>query len=125
MKEEKKNLILIADDDNFVRAQVKEALNGLADIIEAESGEEAIELYQAKKPQILILDIHLPKENGKVILQKILKEDPSAYVIMFSADSKLQNVKETNLNGAKGFVAKPFTKEALLKYVLSCPAFGN
>lgn len=116
--------ILVADDDFFMRAQAKIALQELGEVIEAESGDQAITLYKEHKPEVLLLDIHMPKQGGKDVLRDVLKFDPRAYVVMFSADANEQNVQQARFAGAKGFVAKPFTKQNLLKYVMACPAFN-
>ena len=115
--------ILIADDDFFMRGQAKLALQGLGEVIEAESGDKAVEMYQQHKPNILLLDIHMPIQGGQEVLRKILKHDPNAYIVMFSSDAIEKNVQAAKFGGAKGFVAKPFTKSDLVKYVLACPAF--
>lgn len=114
--------ILIADDDFFMRGKAKIALQGLAELIEAESGDLVLDLYKKHRPALVLLDIHMPKRDGKEVLAEILAHDPNAYVIMVSADAQVQNIQTTRFSGAKGFVAKPFTKDSLLKYVLSCPA---
>ena len=114
--------ILIADDDFFVRGQAKIALQGLMEVIEVDSGDLILDLYKKHKPTMVLLDIHMPKRDGKEVLAEILAHDPNAYVIMVSADAQAQNIQTTRFGGAKGFVAKPFTKDSLLKYVLACPA---
>ncbi len=121
----KRKTIIIADDDFFMRTQAKIALESLADIIEVESGAMVLELYKQHKPELLLLDIHMPDQGGKDVLREILKHDPNAYVIMFSSDAQTQNVQQAKFAGAKGFVAKPFTKNNLLKYVKICPAFRD
>ena len=119
----KKKTILIADDDFFMREQAKLALTSIADTIEAESGDQVVELYKKHKPTAVLLDIHMPRQGGKEVLRDLLKHDPNAYIIMVSADAQTQNVQAAKFGGAKGFVAKPFTKAALLQYVMACPAF--
>ncbi len=116
----KKPVILVADDDFFMRGQARIALQDIAEIIEAEYGEQALELYKKYTPTIVLLDIHMPKQDGKQILKNILEYDANAYVIMVSADAQMSNIQETKFAGAKGFIAKPFTKASILKYVLAC-----
>lgn len=117
--------ILVADDDFYMRSIVKVGLSKVAEIIEATTGTEVLDLYKKHKPAMVILDIHLPGKSGHEVLKEILAFDPSAYICMLSADSVVENVRESQTVGAKGFIAKPFTKEILLRQVQRCPAFGG
>ena len=103
--------ILIADDTNFMRQMLKSALNPEKYQIvgEALTGEQAVEFYKEKQPDLLILDINMPKMNGIDALTEIMKIDPKANVIMCS-DQKYENMIVLALKrGAKDFVVKPFT----------------
>lgn len=122
---EHKHIVLVADDDFYVRSLVKVALGKLVEVVEAESGELVLPLYKQHKPALVFLDIHMPKRGGLDVLKDILAIDPNAHIAMLSADSVEENVKHTYGMGAKGFVAKPFTKDALLKYVSSCPSLQH
>ncbi len=116
---------MVADDDLFMREQVKIAFEGIAKIIEAEDGEQVLGLYKKYNPSVLLLDIHMPKKNGKVVLHEVLEYDPGAHIIMLSADSKSKNVHETSMHGAKGFITKPFTKAVLFKYIMPALYFDD
>ncbi len=103
--------ILIADDTNFMRQMLKSALDPEKYQIvgEALTGEQAVEFYKEKQPDLLILDINMPKMNGIDALTEIMKIDPKANVIMCS-DQKYENMIVLALKrGAKDFVVKPFT----------------
>ena len=103
--------ILIADDTNFMRQMLKSALDPEKYQIvgEALTGEQAVEQYKEKQPDLLILDINMPKMNGIDALTEVMKIDPKANVIMCS-DQKYENMIVLALKkGAKDFVVKPFT----------------
>ena len=103
--------ILIADDTNFMRQMLKSALDPEKYQIvgEALTGEQAVEFYKEKQPDLLILDINMPKMNGIDALTEIMKIDPKANVIMCS-DQKYENMIVLALKrGAKDFVVKPFS----------------
>ena len=103
--------ILIADDTNLMREMLKSALDPEKYQIvgEAITGEQAVEYYKEKQPDLLILDINMPKMNGIDALTEVMKIDPKANVIMCS-DQKYENMIVLALKkGAKDFVVKPFT----------------
>ena len=103
--------ILIADDTNLMREMLKAALDPEKYQIvgEALTGEQAVEYYKEKQPDLLILDINMPKMNGIDALTEIMKIDPKANIIMCS-DQKYENMIVLALKkGAKDFVVKPFT----------------
>ena len=103
--------ILIADDTNFMREMLKSALDPekYQIIGEATDGQMAVEYYKEKKPDLLILDINMPKMNGIDALTEVMKYDPDANVIMCS-DQKYENMIVLAIKrGAKDFVIKPFT----------------
>ena len=111
--------ILIADDTNFMRQMLKSALNPEKYQIvgEALTGVDAVEQYKEKKPDLLILDINMPKMNGIDALTEVMEYDPKANVIMCS-DQKYENMIMLALKkGAKDFVVKPFTSADVMKAV--------
>ncbi|MBI3418513.1 MAG: response regulator [Proteobacteria bacterium] len=120
----RENVVLVADDDLYMRALVKKGLAATAAIYEAEDGNEVLAAYKKCLPDVLFLDIHLPGRDGTQILSDILAIDPEAYVVMFSADSSQDNVEHTVQRGAKGFMTKPFSKERLMEYLEKCPTIS-
>lgn len=115
------NLVLIADDDLFVRKIIKGGLEGLTKFMEVADGKEVEPAYINFEPDIVFLDIHLPNKSGIEIVRKLMEMDKDAYIVMLSADSTLDNVKTAMELGAKGFMAKPFSRERLLHYFHNCP----
>lgn len=111
--------VLVADDASFMRLMIRQILNrkGCADIIEADNGLTAIDLYKEKKPDLTILDITMPEADGLQALTEILNFDPSAKVIMCSAVAQEAMVREAIRLGALDFVVKPFRPEELLRTV--------
>ena len=106
-----KKKILIADDTALMREMLKAALDPeeFQIVGEATTGLQAVEFYKEKKPDLLILDINMPKMNGIDALTEVIKYDPNANVIMCS-DQKYENMIVMAIKkGAKDFVIKPFT----------------
>ena len=108
--------ILIADDATFMREMLKSALGSEQyEIVgEATDGEQAVEQYKAKKPDLMILDINMPKKNGIDALTEVMEFDPDANVIMCS-DQKYESMIVMALKkGAKDFIVKPFNAYDIL-----------
>lgn len=115
------NVIMVADDDMYMRLLAKKGLEDRATIVEVSGGNEIAAAYRQHNPDMVLLDIHMPERDGHEILAELKAIDKKAYVIMVSADSSVENVQSTLNHGAKGFVAKPFVKQKLVDYADKCP----
>lgn len=113
--------IMVVEDDTFSRELIGKTLNKQFSVCLTGDGESALMHYVKKVPSILFLDIDLPDMNGHEVLQTLLQIDPSAYVIMLSANSDKTNILKAMNSGAKGFVTKPFTKDKLIQYIEKSP----
>lgn len=111
--------ILIVDDALFMRTMLKRILNeaGFFDIVEAEDGEAGCEVYDKTHPDLVLLDISMPKLNGIEALKVIRKVDPNAKVVMCSAVGQEAMIVEAIENGAAEFIVKPFKKEQIIEAV--------
>lgn len=80
--------ILIADDSDSIRLVLKDILSiGDHEIVgEATNGAEAVDLYQKYNPQILLLDLAMPKKDGITVVQEVIKYDPNAKIILITAN---------------------------------------
>ncbi|MDP4160886.1 MAG: response regulator [Bacillota bacterium] len=108
--------ILVADDASFMRLMICQILarKGYSDIVEAENGRQAVELFKLNKPDITLMDITMPELDGLAALEEILAIDPTAKVIMCSAIAQETMVLEALKRGAVDFVVKPFRPNELL-----------
>ncbi|MBN1195600.1 MAG: response regulator [Methanomicrobiaceae archaeon] len=111
--------IMIVDDTMFMRTLLKNILfSGGHDIVgEAENGEEAIALYAKLKPDLVTMDVVMPKLNGIEALKSIKGTNPEAKVIMCTAVGQEQMVKLAIKTGAKGYIVKPFQAPKVLEEV--------
>ncbi len=102
--------VLVVDDAAFMRKMVGDALakGGHEVVGEAANGNEAVESYQALRPDITTLDITMPEKDGLAALKEIMSLDPAARVVMCSALGQESKVLEAVKAGAKDFVVKPF-----------------
>ncbi len=102
--------ILIADDTTFMRELLKNSLDRekFEIVGEATTGQQAVDKYKEKKPDLLILDINMPVMNGIDALTEIMAYDPKANVIMCSDQKQEPMIVLALKKGAKDFVIKPF-----------------
>ncbi|KLU60235.1 chemotaxis protein CheY [Peptococcaceae bacterium CEB3] len=109
--------VLVADDASFVRLMIRQVLVrlGCSEVLEAGTGWEAIEMYQASRPVLTILDITMPELNGLMALEKIMSFDPLAKVIVCSAIAQKNIVRQALDLGALEFMVKPFRTDELEK----------
>ncbi|MCK4268851.1 MAG: response regulator, partial [Methanogenium sp.] len=92
--------------------------SGSHDIIgEAENGEDAVEQYKKLKPDLVTMDIVMPKMNGIEALKAIKAFDPSAKVVMCTAVGQEQMVKLAIKTGARGYIIKPFQAPKVIEEV--------
>jgi two-component system chemotaxis response regulator CheY len=82
---------------------------------EAENGRKAVEMYKMLNPELVTMDITMPDMDGIEALTEIMKFDSKAKVIMLSAMGQETKIREAVIQGAKGFVVKPFKEDYLVK----------
>ena len=100
--------ILIADDEPEIRSLLRLYLeNEKYEIIEAEDGQQALELLRSQQPALCILDIMMPKLDGYHVLQELRKESNIPVLILSAKDADSEKILGLNL-GADDYLAKPF-----------------
>ena len=111
--------ILIVDDTLFMRTLLKNILfsGGHTIIGEAGDGVEAIAKYKELKPDLVTMDVVMPKMNGIEALKSIKALDPAARVVMCTAVGQEQMVKLAIKTGAKGYIVKPLQAPKVLEEV--------
>ena len=118
--------VLVADDAAFMRQMIREIIEpeGFEVAGEATDGLEVVEAYQKLRPELVMLDIVMPKCSGIDALRRILAADRNARVVMCSALGQESLVQEALQAGARGFIVKPFKPDAVvatLRKVLEKP----
>ena len=111
-----KKKVLIVDDEPNVRRLSRKILSNTFDVVEAEDGKQAIEIANNQKPDVILMDMMMPKMDGLTACHAI-KKDPttkSIPVIMVTAIGFELNIKLSQQMGATGYVTKPFTPKDLL-----------
>ena len=113
--------ILVVDDAAFMRKVIKDTLSkaGYTDLLEAVDGANAVEQFNALKPDLVLMDITMPNMDGLEALKAIRAADSNANVVMCSAMGQETMVIDAIRSGAKDFIVKPFKGERVLKTVTS------
>lgn len=108
--------VLIADDAAFMREMLRDILTegGFDVVAEAEDGEEAVARYREHQPDLVTLDIVMPRKSGLDALKELQQHDPGACVVMCSALGQEALVMEALEAGARDYVVKPFKPEQVL-----------
>lgn len=109
--------VLIVDDSKTSRRILKGILEdcGHEVIAEAENGDEGYIKYREVKPDIVTMDITMPKMDGIECLKVIKHFDAEAKVVMVTAAGQKEKMLEAVKNGAAEFITKPFEKEDIEK----------
>ncbi len=104
---ELKKKVLIIDDALLIREVVKEIIDKESiEFYEAEDGKEGLEIFKKKRPDLVILDILMPKMNGVEVFKELKKIDPNSKVIIITAleESELKFTDQK----PQGYIFKPF-----------------
>lgn len=111
--------ILICDDSILARKQIKDiiATIGTPIIYEASDGQTAIDIYKENKPNLVFLDIVMPKKDGNIAIDEIMAFDKDAIIIIVSSVGTQSQLKCALESGATDFIQKPFNKEQILEAI--------
>ena len=102
--------VLIVDDALFMRNMLRNIFSesGFDIVGEAQNGNEAIEMYQQLKPDLVTMDIVMPEKNGIEALKEIMAADGTARIVICSALGQESLIMEALEAGARDFIVKPF-----------------
>ena len=110
--------VLIVEDSEEGRYLLQALLEGSGyEVTVTANGAEALEKFIQERPDAVLLDITMPKMDGIVTLQEIMKVDPAARVAMVTAMGQQTMVMNAIKSGARDFVVKPFDGERVLNTV--------
>jgi two-component system chemotaxis response regulator CheY len=110
--------VLLVDDSGLARRSARRILEGAGyDVVEAEDGFSALERYSIEKPDVVLLDLVMKGMYGLEVLNKLRELDPSARVIVVTADVQTSSVEMVRAAGAAGFISKPIEASRILEVV--------
>ena len=109
--------ILLVDDEVHIRKFVSLILKqtGQPVIAEAGNGEEALRAYQSDKPDIVLLDVNMPRMDGMETLRKLKEIDPDCVVVMLTSLANRESVERALELGAAGYIRKDTPKDEIAR----------
>jgi DNA-binding response OmpR family regulator len=107
--------ILLAEDERTLAMIIKDTLDGQGfDVTVADDGEQALTLYSANKPDVLVADVMMPRMDGYELVRRIRKSDRQTPVIFLTARSAVGDVVHGFEMGANDYLKKPFGMQELI-----------
>ncbi len=112
--------VMIADDAPVVRNLLKDILSVTEHelVAEAVDGDDTIEKFAATKPDVLLLDIDMPKKDGLTTLMEIKRMNPNAKVVMVTVHDEMEMIQDCIKAGALTYIIKPFDTKQLMNAIL-------
>ena len=107
--------LLLAEDEPSLGQIVKESLETRNfEVFHALNGEEAYEVYKEQQPEVLVLDVMMPKKDGFTLAKEIREENSSIPIIFLTAKSQTKDVVDGFQHGGNDYLKKPFSMEELI-----------
>ncbi|TMI96176.1 MAG: response regulator [Bacteroidetes bacterium] len=112
--------ILIVDDEAHIRMLIEQTLEELEDegveFLTAENGEIALEIIQKENPQLVFLDVMMPKMNGMEVCRRVKKELElnNVFIVLLTAKGQELDRQRGQEVGADVYMTKPFDPEIIL-----------
>ncbi len=118
--------ILIVDDSALSRRTLRRILEAAGyEVVEADDGMTALEVYFLEKPVLVLLDLVMKGMYGLDVLVKLREMDPKALVVVASADIQSSTRSMVDEAGAFGFINKPFVSAQVIAHVEAALAGGT
>ncbi len=110
---------MIADDSDAIRLVLKDILSiGKHTVVaEAVNGDEAVDLFFKTSPDLLLLDLAMPKKDGLTVLKEIIEKDSKAKIVLITASDDQKIINQCLQIGASSYISKPFDFNEVLKQI--------
>lgn len=112
--------ILVVDDHSVVRQGIITLLEDEEDLIiagEASDGDEVWDMVEKVKPDVILLDLTMPRMPGLDVIKQIVPVFPSAKILVFSMHNNTDYMLSSALNGASGYLEKDTSRDEMLKAI--------
>jgi len=107
--------IILAEDEPALAQIIKESLETRNfEVVLCKNGEEAFDAYTKEKPELLVLDVMMPKKDGFTLAKEIRKLDKKTPIVFLTAKSQTQDVVDGFQLGGNDYLKKPFSMEELI-----------
>ena len=107
--------LMIVDDSNIIRSKITRTLtqHNMEVVATASNGEEAIELFAANKPDVVTMDLTMPRMDGLECIRALRKIKADTHILVVSALADKATAIQALKEGAQGFLCKPFSESDL------------
>ncbi len=110
--------ILVVDDEKDLTSNIADSLERAGfQALTAEDGEDALRKVASFEPDIIILDILMPKLDGREVLRRLRRQENWAYIVMLSSVTAVEEHIQAFYEGADGYIDKPFNSAELIAYL--------
>ena len=112
--------IVLADDHPVVRDGLAAMINQQTDmevVAEAGDGEEAIALFDLHRPDVMVLDLRMPKRDGVAVVQHVLQKNPKARILIITTYDGDEDIFQCLSQGAKGYLLKDAPRTEILSAI--------
>ena len=113
----RRGTVMVVDDEEGVRASIRAILEDTCEVLEAETGAEALEQLRTREVDLVMLDQRMPGEPGIDVLPRVKAADPSTLVVLATAVHDVRTAVEALKRGAYDYITKPFDVDAILMLV--------
>ena len=119
--------MLIVDDSLIIRRKIEREINlpELKEIYTANNGQEAVEIFTAHKPELVTMDLTMPKMDGTECVKQLVSINPNTVILVISALADRATAIKAIKYGAYGFLCKPFTECEINEALTKCIAFSK
>ena len=117
--------VILADDHPVVRDGLAAIVNQQPDmqvIAEAEDGDAAIALYNTHRPDVMVLDLRMPKRDGVAVVNQVLASDPKARLLIMTTYDGDEDIFRSLSQGAKGYLLKDAPRQEILSAIRAVSA---
>ena len=106
--------ILVIEDDADIATVLRDRLETMGnEVVTAIDGQAGLEAFEREAPNLLLLDLELPKVNGMDVLRRIRKNSPEVPIVVMTAHGTIARAVEAMKEGATDFITKPFDSDYL------------
>ncbi|MGH8243707.1 MAG: response regulator [Steroidobacteraceae bacterium] len=117
--------VILADDHPVVRDGLAAIVNQQPDmevVAEAGDGEQAIALYEQHRPDVMVLDLRMPKYDGVTVVQRVLDAHPKACLLIMTTYDGDEDIFRSLSQGAKGYLLKDAPRQEILSAIRAVAA---